>query len=290
MMKKRILLVSGVVALILTGLVPGGSAAIGQQRQSLFVGIFKAANPDFVKKGPSPEDMAVLEKHVEYLQGLAGRGISIVAGHTFNHDESGFGLAIVRADSKAAAQTIMEDDPLVRGGLVTVTVFEFGGLLAQDLQGVSERSSTVAPQPANQEKEEPMSSDLKALAVAYIDAVGQKQFDRLPGLLAPNVEFTGPGGNTIHGAQDYISALRRLGPILKRNEIKKVFVDGNEVCVIYDFVTDTSVGGVPSVEWLRFEDGRIRSSRLVFHTQPWPEVLKELSARSSQAAGERKQP
>lgn len=124
---------------------------------------------------------------------------------------------------------------------------------------------------------------------AYIDLVGQKQFDRLPALLASNVEFTGPGGKTIHGAEDYISALRRLGPILARNEIKKVFVDGNDVCVIYDFVTDTSVGAVPSVEWLRFEGRRIRSSRLVFHTQPWHEVLSELSRRTNQAGGQQKQ-
>ncbi len=129
-----------------------------------------------------------------------------------------------------------------------------------------------------------MSPDLKALAVAYIEAVGQKQFDRLPALLAPNVEFTGPGGQTIHGAQDFVSALRRLGPILARNDIKRVFVGGNEVCVIYDFVTDTSVGAVPSVEWLKFEDGRIRSSRLIFHTQPWPKVLEELSRRTSRAS------
>jgi hypothetical protein len=213
-----------------------------------------------------------------------------VAGHTLNHDETAFGLAVLRADSKAAAQAILQDDPLVSAGLVRVTVFEFDGLLADSLQALSEKPSTLESKPANPEKEERMTSDFKALAVAYIDLVGQKQFDRLPALLAPNVEFTGPGGNTIHGQQEYISALRRLGPILKRNEVKKVFVDGNDVCVIYDFVTDTPVGALPSVEWLKFEDGRIRSSRLVYHTQPWPEVLKELSARSSQAAGQKTQP
>jgi len=51
--------------------------------------------------------------------------------------------------------------------------------------------------------------------------------------------------------------------------------------VIYDFVTDTAVGAVPSVEWLRVEDGRIRSIQLVFHSQPWPAVVEELTRRAS---------
>jgi hypothetical protein len=212
-----------------------------------------------------------------------------VAGHTLNHDESAFGLAIIRTDSKESAQRILDDDPLVRAGLVKITVFEFEGLPGENLNGFSQKAAGPATEPGPKTEGE-MSSDPKTLAVAYIEMVGQKQFDRLPALLAANVEFTGPGGNTIHGQQDYISALRRLGPILKRNDVRKVFVDGDEVCVIYDFVTDTSVGALPSVECFRFEGGRIRSSRLVYHTQPWPEVLKELSARSSRAASQKNQP
>jgi SnoaL-like domain len=109
----------------------------------------------------------------------------------------------------------------------------------------------------------------------------------LHAIVDPDVEFSMPG-KTIHGAQDYITALRRLGPITLRNDVKKVFVDGNEVCVIYDFVTDTSVGAVPSVEWLTVESGRIRSIRLIFHSQPWPGVLEELSRRTRRVSGEHK--
>ena len=67
-----------------------------------------------------------------YLQRLSDQGISVLAGHTLNHDESAFGLAIVRADSETAARKIMDDDVLVRNGIVTVTVFPFEALIGKN--------------------------------------------------------------------------------------------------------------------------------------------------------------
>lgn len=130
-------------------------------------------------------------------------------------------------------------------------------------------------------------SDPGRVAREYVEAVGEKRFDRVTALLDPQVDFTGPDGKTIHGAEPYVAALQRIAPVLDRNEVRKVFVDGDEACVLYDFVTDTPVGAVPSVEWLTIEGGRVRSIRLVFDTAPWPRVLQELKARgSSTRAGE----
>ena len=276
MRKDRRPLTIAIVTLLMV--LASGISAIGQQpKRNLFVGVFKATNPEFFVKGPRPEDVPVLKEHVEYWQNLTERGISIVGGHTLNRDESAFGLVVVSIDSEAAAREIIERSPLVRAGLAKVTVYPFEGLVVKPL---AFKDSSSMSQPANSESKESRSADLKTLAVAYVTAVGEKQFDRLAAMLSPDVEFTTPGRPAIRGAQDYVAALRRLTPILARNDIKRVFVDGNEVCVVYDFVTDTSVGPVPSVEWLTFEDGRIRSSRLIFHTQPWPEVLKELIRRT----------
>jgi uncharacterized protein YciI len=305
---KRILCVSAFIALLVTGAASvDWPVAVqvthagcvrpqeGPQQKPLekprqFAGVFKAANPDLVKKGPGPDQMALLQQHVEYLRRLTDQGVALLGGHTLNHDETAFGLVIVRANSQAAASDIMEADPLVRAHLVTVTVFPFEGLLGHDPQGAGQNGSATGFDQANSGKGDANPNDLKALTLAYIDAVGQKRFDQLENLLAPDVEFSTPGATPIHGAQDYIRALERLGPILARNEVKRVFVDGNQAGVIYDFVTDTPVGAVPCVEWLTFEGRRIRSSRLIFHSQPWPEVRKELARRSSQAAAQTKQP
>ena len=125
-----------------------------------------------------------------------------------------------------------------------------------------------------------MSTTTDAVAVSheYIQAVGQKDFDRVASLLHNNVEFQMPG-KTLRGAAEYLAALKRLGPILERNEIKETLVDGNDVCLVYDFITDTTAGAIPSVEWLTLEDGRIRTVRLIFHKERWPDVLAELRGR-----------
>jgi hypothetical protein len=118
------------------------------------------------------------------------------------------------------------------------------------------------------------------LITSYIDAVGQGRLDDLRPMLDPNAEFTF-GDTTLRGAEAFIGGFRRLVPIIKRNEIRKIFVDGDEACVIYDFVTDTPAGAVLSIEYLKFKDGRITSSLLVFEKLHWPEVMAELVKREA---------
>jgi len=130
-MNKRIPLSLALIALILAGLTAAVSATKAQQKQVLFIGLFKAKNAEFAKKGPRPEDMPLVREHLEYFQKLGADGISIVAGHTLNHDDSAFGIAIVRVDSESAARKIMEEVPLVRAGLLTVTVYPFEGLIGK---------------------------------------------------------------------------------------------------------------------------------------------------------------
>jgi hypothetical protein len=121
-------------------------------------------------------------------------------------------------------------------------------------------------------------SDLEAIASQYIEAVGQKKLDTLPTFLHAELDF---GGNiaAAHGADAWAAALQSLCPILLRNDIKRVFVDGNEVCVIYDFVT--TVCPVPSVEWLVFDGDKIKSIYLLFDRSRWPEVLQALQKKQN---------
>lgn len=128
-----------------------------------------------------------------------------------------------------------------------------------------------------------MPGDPRSTALAYLAAVGDKQFDRVAELLHPDVEFQGPN-ICLRGADDFVAALRRLGPVVVRNDVRKTFVDGADVGVIYDFVTDTEAGALPAVEWLTVENGLVRAVRLVFHSAPWPAVMAELERRASHAA------
>lgn len=125
-----------------------------------------------------------------------------------------------------------------------------------------------------------MTNDPKSIALAYIDACGRKDLEAVAPLLAPDMNFISPG-NTLTGAAPYLAVLRRLGPVWVRSDVKKVFTDGAEVRVFYDFVTDTLAGSIPIVEWLRIEGGRIASVNLIFDRATFKPAGDELARRGA---------
>jgi ketosteroid isomerase-like protein len=135
------------------------------------------------------------------------------------------------------------------------------------------------------EREDIMSTNRKNLALEYLNAVGRQQYDRIEALLAPDLQFRGPS-MTRTSAGEFVAALKRLGAIHVRNDVKRVFVDGDEVCVIYDFVTDTPAGSLPTIEWLRFDGERIQSIDLYYDRLPWQQVMAEIAERGARAAAQ----
>jgi SnoaL-like protein len=125
------------------------------------------------------------------------------------------------------------------------------------------------------------SSDLSALATSYLDAIGQHDFERLADLLHPDVEFVGPFV-TLHSAEEYVTAYRRLALVLESTVLRKVLVDGGELCMIYDFVTSTPAGSITFVEWMTFDGSRIRSIRLYFDRVQFEPARQELFRRAAE--------
>jgi hypothetical protein len=95
------------------------------------------------------------------------------------------------------------------------------------------------------------------------------------------VRFTGPASN-LHGIRELRAAFERISSVHVRSDIKRVFSDGNEVCVIYDFVTDTA-GTLPTIEWIALENGRIASIKLYYDQVPWLKIREEMARRTAQA-------
>ena len=121
------------------------------------------------------------------------------------------------------------------------------------------------------------------LVRAYLQAVQDRDFDALERLLAE--DFVGTVAfEQEFGKAEWIGALRRLSTALERNDIRRLFVDGTQACVVYDFVTDTPVGPVPSVEMIATADGRLTRTDLIFEKGRWPEVMAEIGRRLSLAS------
>lgn len=121
----------------------------------------------------------------------------------------------------------------------------------------------------------------ETVARRYLEAVGNKDLSTVKSLLSPDLTFVGPVMN-LRGEAEVVESFRRISAIHVRNEVKRIFVDGDEVCVIYDFVTDT-VGSVPTIEWLRIRDGRIQSVQLYYDQLPWQRLRQLLAERATRA-------
>jgi hypothetical protein len=124
-----------------------------------------------------------------------------------------------------------------------------------------------------------MTNEAKTVALAYIEACGRKDWDAVTAVLDEQVQFVGPG-NAVTGAAPYLAVLQRIAPVWVRSDVKKVLTDGPDVCVLYDFVTDTPAGAVPIVEWLTVERGKIKSIKLLFDRIAFKPASDELARRA----------
>jgi uncharacterized protein YciI len=85
----------------------------------------KPARLEMVTEGSTPEEDEIVSRHFAYLKDLTEKGVMIMLGRTQNNDESTFGIAIFEAEDEAAARTIMENDPAVKNGVMTATLYPY---------------------------------------------------------------------------------------------------------------------------------------------------------------------
>jgi hypothetical protein len=72
----------------------------------------------------------------------------------------------------------------------------------------------------------------------------------------------------MRGRGTFLDSLASLGGVMKLARMRKVFVDGEDVCAIYDTLTPSGV--VPMSEWLRVTDGRITRLEVFFDPRRLP--------------------
>jgi len=114
-------------------------------------------------------------------------------------------------------------------------------------------------------------ADARQVAEGFLDAWTGKDFERARGLLHDDVPLAGPT-DRFSDADGYLASLRQLSGIVTGAEQRKVFVDGDDVCVIYDLKT----APVPSsriCEWCQVRGGRIASVSVVFDARPFAPLL-----------------
>ena len=120
-------------------------------------------------------------------------------------------------------------------------------------------------------------SSVEGIARSYIQAVGSHDMEALENLLGEDLVATFAG--TTLDKTGWITALRRLLPVLVRNGIQEVFTAQDRACVVYDFITDTAAGAVRCIELLTINAGKIREIELVLDRVAFAPVNEALNAR-----------
>jgi len=92
---------------------------------SQFLYRIQPARPGMLTEAPTEHEAQVLGEHFAYLSELADRGTVLMAGRTLTADDRTFGIAILVASTFAEAETIMNDDPAVKHGVMRAELFPY---------------------------------------------------------------------------------------------------------------------------------------------------------------------
>jgi ketosteroid isomerase-like protein len=118
----------------------------------------------------------------------------------------------------------------------------------------------------------PAAEDAQSIAVRCLEAWTSGDFETARSLLADDVTFTGPLGTTA-GGDAYIEGVKGFAKMIKGVDRHRVFGEGEDVCIVYDLVTDGPAGTVPTAGWYRIRDGKVTMVRAFFDARPFEPLL-----------------
>ncbi len=95
--------------------------------------------------------------------------------------------------------------------------------------------------------------------MSYIKTLDSHEYDTALEYVHDNVRVRGPGGETFGKPRDFIDMLRRYQG---KYDIKKVFTEGDEVCLWYDLKTAGPT--VFMASWYHVSNGKITSIQTLF--------------------------
>jgi hypothetical protein len=100
--------------------------------------------------------------------------------------------------------------------------------------------------------------------MSYVNALDNHDYNSARNWLGDNVLVKGPAGEAFRSPDEFIRMMQKQQG---KYEIKKVFVDGDDVCLLYDFITRTVTAFFAS--WYKVKDGKIILVQTVFDPRPF---------------------
>jgi ketosteroid isomerase-like protein len=107
-----------------------------------------------------------------------------------------------------------------------------------------------------------MSDDPGSVAASYFKAWQAHDFTGLRALLADDVTFDGPLAH-LGNADDCVKGLEGMTKIMQKVDVKKTFVDGDDVITWFELHTSVA-DPVPTANWSHVEGGKITAIKVAF--------------------------
>jgi predicted ester cyclase len=98
--------------------------------------------------------------------------------------------------------------------------------------------------------------------LSLLDALNAEKFDEARRLVHDNVRFEGPMAAR-EGAEAYFTDMRR---IKLKYAVEKVFVEGDDVCLVYELGSDGKK--IPCVGIYQVREGKVDSLQAIFDPRP----------------------
>jgi SnoaL-like domain len=123
------------------------------------------------------------------------------------------------------------------------------------------------------QKNESSAKSAKEIVMEYLDLITERQdFKTARSYLTDNVSYVSPL-NSFDRAEPYLKYNESLH--LPKLDIKKVFVDGDDVCILHETSLTKSSATVFTCLWFHVEGGKISSLRALFDPRPFLQQQKD---------------
>jgi hypothetical protein len=99
----------------------------------------------------------------------------------------------------------------------------------------------------------------KEVVLSYIKMLDSQKYDAVRPYLSEKIRIWGPGGETFSKSEEFIGMLSQYHG---KYDLKKVFWDGDDVCVLYNLITPVATVFMSS--WYQIKEGKITSIQTIF--------------------------
>jgi hypothetical protein len=110
----------------------------------------------------------------------------------------------------------------------------------------------------------------------YFDAIEARDFERAQWCLSSQEFYYLSPIQSFDTARDLIAYISCVGPITKRVERRRLFIDGDEVCAIFNFITTLeALASTRVAQWMKIKAGKIVRIEVFFDAHAYASMFEQ---------------